>query len=134
MEHVHRHPALVEGRSSIAGRGLFAAEPIAVGTVLIRFDDPIAPLLAASHPDVLPNHSCDPDAWWTDDVTLTALRDIAAGEEITFDYATATADPDFLLRCNCATMRCRGLVTGDDWRIPQLHDRYNGHWTAVPST
>ena len=31
------------------------------------------------------NHSCDANAWLEDEVTLTARRDIAAGEEITLD-------------------------------------------------
>jgi SET domain-containing protein len=34
------------------------------------------------------NHSCDPNLWHADVVTITARRDIAAGEELTIDYAT----------------------------------------------
>ena len=43
----------------------------------------------------------------------------------------ATTDPAFLLRCHCETYRCRQLVTGDDWRIPQLQRRYAGHWAPA---
>jgi hypothetical protein len=66
------------------------------------------------------NHSCDPNtevlsrwdhrastmrAWWV------ALRDIAIGEEITYDYAfgAEVAEP-----CACGTARCRGLIVEDD--------------------
>ncbi len=35
------------------------------------------------------NHSDDPNACYFDDLSVVALRDIAAGEEITHDYACA---------------------------------------------
>ena len=60
--------------------------------------------------------------------TLVALRDLAPGDEVTHDYATSTADPSYLLRCHCETYRCRQMVEGTDWRIPQLQRRYAGHW------
>ncbi len=56
------------------------------------------------------------------------LRDIAAGEELLVDYAMSTTDPAYLLRCHCASYRCRQMVEGTDWRIPQLQLRYAGHW------
>ena len=33
------------------------------------------------------NHSCDPNVWMQDEVTLVARREIAADEEVTIDYA-----------------------------------------------
>ena len=101
------------GPSNIAGQGVFAAVPLAAGTPV----DLDAPL----------NHSCDPNLWWTDGV-LATRREIEAGEELTHDYATGSADPDLLLRCHCETYRCRQMVTGDDWRIPELQRLYAGHW------
>lgn len=102
--------------SSIAGRGLFAAGPITAGTPVPDAGDA--------------NHSCDPNLWWSG-AALVAVRDLAAGEELTYDYATGTAGgplPEgFLLRCNCGSTRCRGLVERDDWRIPELRRRYDGH-------
>ncbi|MDT4981133.1 MAG: uncharacterized protein QOG07_3012 [Pseudonocardiales bacterium] len=77
------------------------------------------------------NHSCDPNLWWSDAYTLVAKRDIAAGEELTNDYATSTVDPGFLLRCHCESARCRGMITGDDWQIPELQARYDGHWVPM---
>jgi SET domain-containing protein len=32
------------------------------------------------------NHSCDPNLWMKDEVTLIAKRDIEVGEELTADY------------------------------------------------
>lgn len=91
-------------------------------------DDGLNLVLAAGTPNHFGNHSCDPNLGWAEAYTLVALRDIAAGEELTCDYATSTADPAFLLRCHCQTYRCRQMVTGDDWRIPELQRRYAGRW------
>jgi hypothetical protein len=45
------------------------------------------------------NHSCDPNLWWHGGYTLSARRDIAAGEELTNDYATSTDSADFVMPC-----------------------------------
>lgn len=74
------------------------------------------------------NHSCDPNAWLASAFEVVARRDIAAGEEITTDYATMTVDSDWRLRCRCGTPLCRGTVSGDDWRIPELRARYEDHF------
>lgn len=74
------------------------------------------------------NHSCEPNLWWTDVLTLSARRDIAADEELTCDYSSYLTDPGFVLRCHCGSSRCRQMVTGDDWRIPELQAAYAGHW------
>ncbi len=71
------------------------------------------------------NHSCDPSM-----LNDVAFRDIAAGEEITTDYACGEASPNYVLEpCRCGTEICRGRVSGDDWRIPALQQRYRGYFT-----
>lgn len=149
------HPDVAIAKSAIAGKGLFAQAPIAAGTVVSRVGgrlvsyEELRTLIASADGAridsivvdrdthlVLPsgtanrygNHSCDPNLGWTDEYTLVSLRDIAAGEELTNDYATSTADARFVLYCHCETYRCRQLVAGDDWRIPELQRRYDGHW------
>ncbi|TAM82876.1 MAG: SET domain-containing protein, partial [Jatrophihabitans sp.] len=93
--------ATVVAPSPIAGRGVFAAAAVPAGTPVGRHDQL--------------NHCCDPNLGWSGD-HLVALCDIAVGEELTYDYSTATTDPAFLLRCHCPSWRCRQMVTGDDWR------------------
>jgi hypothetical protein len=105
------------GPSHIAGAGVFAAAPLGSGT--------------AVNADHGFNHSCDPNLWWTADGTLVTRRAVAAGEELTFDYASADTDPGFLLRCHCETYRCRQMVTGDDWQIAELQRLYEGHWSPA---
>ncbi|PZR91524.1 MAG: SET domain-containing protein-lysine N-methyltransferase [Candidatus Nephthysia bennettiae] len=149
------------GPSDIAGSGLFATEPIAAGTRVSRvggrlvgsaelyslidragsaplgyvdsivvYDD-VHLVLAPSSMNRFGNHSCDPNLGWLDSFTLCAMRDIAAAEELTNDYATSTANPAFLLRCHCGSARCRGMVAGDDWRISELQRRYDGYWVPT---
>ena len=31
--------------------------------------------------------------------------------------------------CACGTSLCRGRVTGEDWRNPELWERYAGHFS-----
>lgn len=76
------------------------------------------------------NHSCDSNVWMNDEVTLVARRDIAAGEELTIDYALMTSDPTWRLDrpCQCGASACRHAVTGNDWRLPEVQRRYAGHF------
>lgn len=77
------------------------------------------------------NHSCDPNVWMSDAVTLVARRDIAAGEELTADYALWEADEEWIVpwECNCGAPDCRKRITGKDWRLKTLQERYKGHFS-----
>jgi hypothetical protein len=88
-------------------------------------------VLPSGQPNGYGNHSCDPNLWWVGPFELAARRDIAAGEELTNDYATSTFEPDFVLVCSCGSASCRGTVTGDDWRRAELRSRYGEHWVPA---
>src|SRR4029077_4024884 len=61
--------------------------------------------------DDLINHSCAANAGFlTGAPVLFALRDIAAGEEICWDYSTSISEPDWTLECRCGSPGCRGLI------------------------
>jgi RimJ/RimL family protein N-acetyltransferase len=75
------------------------------------------------------NHSCDPNLWMQDERTVCARRDIAAGEELTLDYALATVSPEWRMECHCGAAACRGVVSGNDWQLPELQRRYAGHFS-----
>jgi SET domain-containing protein len=78
------------------------------------------------------NHSCNPNSGIRGQVCLVALRDIKVGEEITFDYAMILADmppEDCEIDCNCQHDECRGRVTSDDWKNPELQKRYKGYFS-----
>ena len=74
------------------------------------------------------NHSCDPNVWHLDAFTIVARRDMAAGEEVTIDYATHSGLSTFRMDCSCGSPLCREVITGDDWRLSVLHERYRDHW------
>ena len=75
------------------------------------------------------NHSCDPNLGIVGQIAFHALRDIAPGEELTFDYATGD-DDDWTLDCNCGARACRKRVTGRDWRLPAVQEKYRGWFSA----
>lgn len=145
----------MEVRSSpIEGRGLFARAPIAPGEPVIvmggrvltdeefvavgarlakysaaTIDEGLNILLDDDTPVQFGNHSCDANLWMQDAVTMAARRPIAVDEEITVDYATHTADKPWRMLCRCGAPACRGVVTQDDWRRPDVQARYPGHFS-----
>jgi hypothetical protein len=71
----------------------------------------------------LVNHSCDANSLstgWDFDV---AVRDIAAGEEITNDYASLNLDAPF--RCCCEALGCRRWVEPGDF------ERLDARWDEL---
>lgn len=78
-------------------------------------------------PDFI-NHSCDPNIGFSGQIVLVAMRDIAVGEEVCFDYAMCDGSQYDEFPCGCGSVKCRGKVTGNDWRLPELWKRYEGYF------
>jgi len=152
-QHAWISEAMTAGDSAIHGRGLFAVRVIPAGEVVAvmggpRLDDTQFAEYRDEHPRYaaaaigegqhmllddgplrLVNHSCDPNLWLADEVTVVARRDIDAGQELTIDYALHTVDPSWTLRCACRTIPCRGMITGSDWQLPTLQAAYADHFS-----
>jgi uncharacterized protein len=79
-------------------------------------------------PDFI-NHSCEPNAGLDGQIVIVALQRIHPGEEVTIDYAMCDGTPYDEFECACGTLLCRGRVTGEDWRNPELWERYAGHFS-----
>jgi hypothetical protein len=81
-------------------------------------------------PDDYLNHSCDPNLWIGPDFSLATLRDVAAGEELTIDYALWTGDPLYVPRwsCECMATCCRRTISHTDWMRIDLIVRYRDHF------
>ncbi len=90
----------------------------------------LAPLSLDEEPADYINHSCNPNAGIRGQISLVAMRPIAAGEEITFDYAMTDSTPYDEFPCACGAPTCRGQVRGDDWQRPELWQRYKGYFSA----
>lgn len=139
--------------SAIAGRGLFAVDAIAAGEVVAVKGGHIVDtgtmqslpeklqnseiqvaeglhLVALTDEEYEPvmlfiNHSCEPNVGFAGNTVLAAMRDVSAGEELTTDYALFDT-VETTMQCSCGTGRCRGVITGEDWRDPALRRRYAG--------
>ena len=150
-------PKAAVGPSPIHGRGLFAAESIARGEVVCVkgghiFDrrklEELTPRLGPAEIQIgedlfigpvegderegsmiFSNHSCEPNIAVRGEITFVALRDIAAGEELTHDWAT-TDDDGYEMECRCGAGACRRTVTGQDWRRPDLQEKYGRHFSS----
>jgi SET domain-containing protein len=111
------------------GKGVFASTHIRAGEPILGFGGPLRHrsevdfndyhlqvddqhyLGPSRLADDYVNHSCEPNAGFGEGLVLVALRDIAQGEEITWDYSTAIDEPNFEgFVCRCSAPRCRGLV------------------------
>ena len=152
------HPNLVRGESRIHGEGVIASAFIPCGERLMVFGgdkitgavaagglyrersvwfvaDDIYLALPVSDPepslDENLNHSCNANAWLTDEVTLAARRDIAAGEEITLDQGTWNFNAGEYTwdqaPCGCGAVDCRVTLTEQDWTLATVQERYRGH-------
>lgn len=134
--------------------GTFAIAPIPAGTIVVTFGGAqMTRSTFNSHPDErrkrslqieldsfllgpekrqqgdAVNHSCNPNCGMGNATQLVAMRDIAAGEEITFDYAMSDASDYDEFACICASAHCRGNITALDGRLPELQHRYNGFFS-----
>jgi GNAT superfamily N-acetyltransferase len=117
----------VDGRDRASPRGRvrvivyeapLVLNPDSLERVVQADDDPLA----------CGNHSCDPNLWMADAITIVARRRIEAGEEATIDYALVTVDEGWRMACRCGSPLCRDVVTGSDWTRHDLQQRYRDHF------
>lgn len=133
--------------TGIYGKWVFAGEAIRVGSiigildgVLLDLDECVAKVQSGEEEVSDPlqvglelwldldewsrtfNHSCNPTAGLRKRSELFALRDIAADEEITYDYSltvapNVTADL-WTMPCTCSNSECRKII-GNILSIPE---------------
>jgi hypothetical protein len=75
------------------------------------------------------NHSCDPNLGFSGQIGLVAMCDIQAGEELCFDYAMSDGGPYDEFECFCGSEGCRKTITGNDWKLPSLWEKYDGYFS-----
>jgi SET domain-containing protein len=149
----YRSPKTDVRASPIHGRGLFARQAIAAGEIVTvkgghiftarhwaELEPELGPaevqisedlVIAPGHRDeregsmMYTNHSCEPNLAIQGQIVFVAMRDIAAGEELTHDWAT-TDDGTYEMTCRCGQPSCRRVITGKDWMKPELRERYKG--------
>jgi hypothetical protein len=118
------------------GQAVFAAARFAEGTPLLEFTGRRLPISSvpslmrgkgdryvqvtpdhymgpSGRIDDLVNHSCDPNAglrFTPAGVFLVAIRDIAAGDEISWDYSTTLLGSNWHMICQCRSPGCRRVI------------------------
>lgn len=132
-------------KSAISGYGVFAKKSISSGDKIFSLDGELCTLdeimkrvsndmEAISDPlgvdeemylDLYEisrtyNHSCNPNSYIKGKSELIAMRDIQAGEEITYDYSTTMSDNREKIEkvggklwtheCNCRSKNCRKII------------------------
>lgn len=145
----------LEGRENLTkgGFGVFAREPVKAGEILVVWGGYIVTeeQLALILPEVCNvviqveenlyqvtapggqaewiNHSCEPNAGMSGQITLVAMRNIFPGEEVCMDYAMTDGNPYNEFECKCGSSLCRKYITGNDWRDRTLWERYRGYFS-----
>jgi uncharacterized protein len=151
------NPKTEKRTSSIAGRGLFARAAISAGEIvavkggaimdsaaLALVRDQISPAEIQIEDDlyIAPraakdveanllclNHSCDPNVGVRGQITFVAMRAVPVNAELSIDYAMIDGDPNERMDCRCGAPECRGVITGNDWRLVNLRRKYAGYFS-----
>jgi len=78
------------------------------------------------------NHSCEPNAGFKGQIFLVAMKNIKKDEQVAFDYAmvlSKTKNAKFYkTKCLCASKKCRGYITENDWKNTKLQKKYSGYF------
>lgn len=73
------------------------------------------------------NHKCEPNCalyFEGETLVLKAIRDIALGEELSFDYGTIMFSEPTTFACTCGSAGCRGII-GNYYSLPDaLKEKY----------
>ncbi|TFH21592.1 MAG: SET domain-containing protein-lysine N-methyltransferase, partial [Myxococcales bacterium] len=114
----------------ILTRGELEARPPTERRVTLQVDDDAYLVSDVEGPADWVNHCCEPNAGMNGQISLVALCDIHAGEEICFDYAMTDASDYDEFDCRCGARQCRGRVTGSDWMQEDVVERYAGYFST----
>ena len=131
---------LIVRSSAIHAAGCYTTTPIRKGTRIIEYDGPrftkdeadqryegrdITYLFGVGEGDVVIdgfgmgmfiNHCCDPNCSTEEideRVFISAIRNIEAGEELTYEYNLYDSD-DYDCPCHCDSNNCRGTMFSDE--------------------
>jgi SET domain-containing protein len=130
---------LIIRSSSIHAAGCYTMRPIKKGTLVVEYDGPrfskdeaderyknrfITYLFSIGKNQVIDgfgtamflNHCCDPNCETEEidgHIWIKAIRDIAPGEELTYEYNLHDSDDDDA-DCYCGASKCRGTMFSDD--------------------
>jgi uncharacterized protein len=113
-------------------QGVLADKPIEISDIF--FVGPRKPSDLDRMPQHYVNHSCSPNAGFKSSIFVVAMKNIGRGVEITCDYAMVmnshpASNTYLTMQCKCGAKNCRGMITEDDWKLPELQKRYDGYFS-----
>ena len=85
--------------------------------------------------DDLVNHSCAPNAglrFAGDGAILVAIRAIAPGEEVTWDYSTTLAESNWHMICQCRAPECRRVIGNFATLSPERQEWFRARNLVAP--
>ena len=106
------------------------------GKLIMQWDDDLFSFEDRGDDDTyFINHSCDSNLWMDGAFTLIAKKDIEKDEEITADYALWEGTEEYLSKweCKCGETCCRKRITGKDYILKDVQERYAGHFSPLVS-
>ncbi|HSS22363.1 MAG TPA: SET domain-containing protein-lysine N-methyltransferase [Pyrinomonadaceae bacterium] len=137
----------IEVRDNNGVKGVFATGPIKEDSIIFRLRGTITtkpskytiqlgwhrhlnfPALRKANDDTdycwqFLNHSCEPNGYIdVAGLTFRALRDIAPGEEISFNYLTTESEMAEPFKCVCGSANCFGLIRGRNFLTDEESER-----------
>jgi len=135
---------------SLGGKGVFSKKNFFVGDFIMDFGGKIYQLEDLPKPydtvddhymqiddtlylgpsgafDDFINHSCDPNCGVQingEKVQLLAIKNIAVGDELTWDYSTTMAEDNWEMDCLCGTRNCRGRIRDFKYLPVEIQKQY----------
>jgi hypothetical protein len=133
--------SIIVKSSSLHGAGVYTTAPIAKGTRVLEYtgprltrkqtdgmysDNEVTYLFTMDDNETVidgfgmaafVNHSCDPNCesdQIDNRIYIIALRDLAAGEELLYDYCLWDGEPDDEAPCYCGSVNCRGTMYSEE--------------------
>ncbi|HSM88285.1 MAG TPA: SET domain-containing protein-lysine N-methyltransferase [Candidatus Limnocylindrales bacterium] len=132
---------LIVKSSSLHGAGVYTTSPVKKGTRVLEYtgprltrketdgmyaDNEVTYLFTMDDNETVidgfgmaafVNHSCDPNCESDQidkSIWIIALRDIGAGEELTYDYCLWDGEPGDEAPCYCGAANCRGTMYSEE--------------------
>lgn len=101
--------------NSLNGKGIFAKESIKAGEIVFIKGGHILTRDKIYSSGVINSYFQISDEYF-----LAAQN---KDEELTVDYAFIDNE-DYSFKCTCGSTNCRGTITGFDWKIKELQEKY----------
>jgi uncharacterized protein len=103
------------------------------GKQTMQWDDDVFSFDTGSDDAYAINHSCDCNLWMDGAFTLIAKRTIEKNDELTADYALWESNETYVSNwmCACGNVCCRKRITGRDFRLKDVQERYMGHFSPL---